>query len=124
MVESSFIHPSSLPACPVALSDSEVLGMAWFPSESSCGAPLCAARVFIGFTELIFNWKKTSGNPNSALELGLWHSCGDFSPVHTGTSSDGTSKFHSLGGSVDPGGISWTFRALLTSKLFYFQSFN
>lgn len=55
MVESSFIHPSSLPGCPVALSASEVLGMGWFPSESSCGTPLCAACVFIALKELIFN---------------------------------------------------------------------
>lgn len=98
--------------------------MAWFPSESICGTPLCAACVFIGSTELIFNWKKTSGNLNSALELGLWHSCGDFSPVHTGTSSDGTSEFSSLGGSVDPGGISWNFRACIDLQAVVFSKFQ
>lgn len=99
--------------------------MAWFPSESICGTPLCAACVFIESTELIFNWKKTSGNLNSALELGLWHSCGDFSPVHTGTSSDGTSEFSRVSEAlwileVFPG----TLGLVLTSKLLYFQSFN
>lgn len=121
IIESSFIHPSSLPCCPVALSDSEVLGRAWFPSESSCGAPLCVYWIQRTDSEL----EKTSGNLKSTLELGLWHSCGDFSPVHTSTSSDGTSEFSRglealwiLEEFPGPSGL------VLTSKLLYFQSFN
>lgn len=54
----------------------------------------------------------------------MWHSCGDFSLVHTGISSDGTSKFHSFGSFVDREGISWTFRACIDLQAVVFSKFQ
>lgn len=74
--------------------------MGCFPSASICGRPLCAGCVFIGSRELIFSWKKLSGNLKSMPKPWPWHSHA-FIPANSSTNGSSDS---SLSGPSRAGG--------------------